>query len=59
MITPFRYVRLVFAVLIGWIVFAEPPDEFTLLGGAVIVGSGLYTLWRQAILRRRKARGHA
>ncbi|KEP71643.1 membrane protein [Thioclava dalianensis] len=58
-ITPFRYVRLVFAVLIGWIVFAEPPDEFTLLGGAVIVGSGLYTLWRQAILRRRKARGRA
>ncbi|MEX1662864.1 DMT family transporter [Thioclava sp. 15-R06ZXC-3] len=52
-ITPFRYVRLIFAVIIGWAVFAEPPDRFTLLGGAVIVGSGLYTLWRQARLRRR------
>ncbi|WP_295533803.1 DMT family transporter [uncultured Thioclava sp.] len=52
-IAPFRYVRLIFAVIIGWAVFAEPPDRFTLLGGAVIVGSGLYTLWRQARLRRR------
>ncbi|MDD8023063.1 MAG: DMT family transporter [Paracoccaceae bacterium] len=50
-ITPFRYTRLIFALIIGWAVFAESVDRYTLIGGAVIVGSGLYTLWRQARLR--------
>ena len=51
-ITPFRYTRLVFALGIGLVVFAEPVDGATLAGGAVIVASGLYTLWRQARARR-------
>lgn len=51
-ITPFRYTRLIFALIIGLVVFAEPVDTATLVGGAVIVGSGLYTLWRQARARR-------
>ncbi|MAQ38074.1 MULTISPECIES: DMT family transporter [Thioclava] len=51
-IMPFRYSRLAFAVVISTLVFAEPPDRWTLIGGAVIVGSGLYALWRQAKLRR-------
>ncbi|MBD3788517.1 MAG: DMT family transporter [Thioclava sp.] len=51
-ITPFRYTRLIFAMAISWAVFSEPPDRWTLIGGAVIVASGLYTLWRQARLRR-------
>lgn len=51
-VTPFRYTRLIFAVLIGWIAFSEPPTTATLIGGAVIVASGLYTLWRQAIVMR-------
>jgi len=51
-ITPFRYTRLIFAVAIGWAVFAERPDRFTLIGGAVIVASGLYALWRQRQLAR-------
>ena len=50
-ITPFRYTRLIFALIIGWAVFSESVDRYTLIGGAVIVGSGLYTLWRQARLR--------
>ena len=46
-ITPFRYTRLIFALIIGWAVFAETPDRWTLIGGAVIVASGLYTLARE------------
>jgi drug/metabolite transporter (DMT)-like permease len=42
-ITPFRYTRLIFALIIGWAVFSESVDRYTLIGGAVIVGSGLYT----------------
>lgn len=53
-ITPFRYSRLVFALVIGVLVFGERPDAPTLAGAALIVGSGLYTLWREARLGRRR-----
>lgn len=43
-ITPFRYTRLVFALVLGIAVFSENPDPMTLLGSAIIVGSGIYTL---------------
>lgn len=52
-ITPFRYTRLLFALVIGAVVFAEPVDSTTLIGGAVIVASGIYTLLREARLKRR------
>ena len=45
-VTPFRYTRLVFALILGVIVFAERPDLMTLLGSTIIVGSGIYTLLR-------------
>jgi len=53
-VTPFRYTRLVFALVIGVLVFAERPDAWTLTGAAVIVVSGLYTLMREARLGRRR-----
>lgn len=43
-VTPFRYTRLIFGTALGVIVFHERPDAFTLLGGAVIVVSGLFAL---------------
>ena len=46
-VTPFRYVRLVFALIIGVIVFHERPDHWTLLGAIIIVLSGLYTAFRE------------
>ncbi|WP_176518622.1 DMT family transporter [Rhodobacter maris] len=57
-ITPFRYTRLIFAVAIGWTVFAEHPDQWTLIGGLIIVASGLYTLARERA-RARAARATA
>lgn len=52
-ITPFRYSRLVFALIIGTTVFDERPDSFTLIGAALIIGSGLYTFARERALKRR------
>lgn len=46
-VTPFRYSRMLFALLIGMWVFGERPDAMMLLGAAVIVGSGIYTVWRE------------
>lgn len=45
-ITPFRYTRLVFALILGVTLFGERPDGYTLLGSAIIVASGIYTLIR-------------
>lgn len=46
-VTPFRYSRILFALFIGWIVFAERPDALMLVGAVMIVASGLFTLWRE------------
>lgn len=45
-VTPFRYTRLLFALMLGMLVFGERPDAVTLIGSAVIVVSGVYTLLR-------------
>ncbi|MFV1464278.1 MULTISPECIES: DMT family transporter [unclassified Phaeobacter] len=50
-IAPFRYTRLVFAMVLGVVVFHERPDLWTLMGSAVIVISGGFTLMRS---RRRQ-----
>lgn len=51
-ISSFRYSRMVFALAIGYIVFAERPDLLTMLGVTIIVTSGIYTLVREARLHR-------
>ncbi|MCC6006609.1 MAG: DMT family transporter [Rhodobacteraceae bacterium] len=52
-IAPFRYTRLVFALILGAIVFSEVPDGPMLAGSAMIIGSGLYTFFRERRLARR------
>ena len=51
-VAPFRYVRLVFAVLIGAFVFQEWPDVMTLCGSGLIVASGLYSFARERTRKR-------
>jgi len=43
-VTPFRYTRLVFAMVAGFIIFQERPDFWTLFGSVIIVGSGIFAL---------------
>ncbi|WP_371169928.1 DMT family transporter [Aliiroseovarius sp. 2305UL8-7] len=45
-VAPFRYSRLLFALILGVAVFGERPDFWTLLGSAIIVASGLFLLAR-------------
>jgi drug/metabolite transporter (DMT)-like permease len=51
-IAPFRYSRLVFALIVGTTVFGERPDLATLIGAAIIVGSGTYAAIREGQRRR-------
>lgn len=45
-VTPFRYTRLIFALILAVAVFGERPDLPMLIGSALIVGAGLFTLAR-------------
>jgi len=51
-LTPYTYVHLVWATLVGWIAFGSFPDAWTLAGMAVITGSGLLI----ALHERRRAK---
>lgn len=55
-IAPFRYSRLIFGVGLGVLAFGERLDGATLAGAALVIGSGLYTLYRE---RLRKVEGRA
>lgn len=50
-VSPFRYTRLIFAMVIGILVFGENPDAWTLAGSALIVASGLYTVLRSRMTK--------
>ncbi|MEM8776774.1 MAG: DMT family transporter [Pseudomonadota bacterium] len=47
-VAPFRYTNLIWALILGWLVFGELPDAITMLGALIVVGSGLFMLYREA-----------
>lgn len=51
-VAPFRYTSLLVALILGFLVFGEWPDALTSLGAAIVVATGLYTLWRERRGRR-------
>ena len=52
--TLFRYTSLIWALPLGWLVFDQWPDAMTFLGVGLVVGSGAFTLLREAKLRAAK-----
>lgn len=55
-VVPFDYTQLLWAVLLGWMIWDTHPPATTWFGAAVIVASGLYTLFREHKLGRVKPR---
>lgn len=49
---PVTFLQMVWAVLLGWAVFDEPPDAFVILGAGLIIASVSFIAWREARLRR-------
>ncbi len=45
-VTPFRYTRLIFALVLSMLLFHERPDLATWIGAALVVGSGIFALTR-------------
>lgn len=51
-VSPFRYSSILWAILIGYVVWSEVPDALTLLGTAIVVSTGVYTFIRERKLAR-------
>ena len=54
-VQPFTYLQLVFASAIGVAVFGERLETALMVGAALVVGAGLFTIWRERAARRRAA----
>jgi drug/metabolite transporter (DMT)-like permease len=51
-IQPFAYLQLVWVSIMGFALFGERPDVWTITGAGLILAAGLYTILRQARLSR-------
>lgn len=51
-VSPFRYSIMLWAMMLGWLIFGDIPDSWTIIGMMIIVGSGIFTMWRERQLRR-------
>lgn len=58
-VSPFRYTSLVFALILGLIVFGEFPNTLALVGAAIVVATGVFTLLRERLVARAAARAAA
>jgi len=54
-IAPFLYTQVIWMTLAGYLVFGDVPDRWTIIGGGVVIASGLY-LWHRERVRAREAR---
>lgn len=46
-VAPFRYTSLVWAIVLGWLVFGQLPGVLTLTGAGIVIATGLFTLYRE------------
>ncbi|MBL8700382.1 MAG: DMT family transporter [Alphaproteobacteria bacterium] len=51
-LAPFLYASLPWVTLLGWIVFGDLPDRWTVVGAAIVIASGIYVFYRERHLRR-------
>lgn len=50
-LAPYPYLQMVWMIITGYLVFAQLPDMWTLVGAAVVIASGLYAIHRERVLR--------
>ena len=48
-ISPFEYSALIWATLLGFLLWGELPDAITLVGAGIVISSGLYIIYRETV----------
>ena len=49
-----QYMQLIYGAILGYILFSEVPDAYTIVGAAIIIGSSIYIYRREALVKRGK-----
>ncbi|WP_420960169.1 DMT family transporter [Brucella sp. IR073] len=52
-VAPFRYTSLLWAILLGFVIFGDVPDLPMVIGSVIVVLSGIYMLYRESVASRR------
>ena len=52
LLAPFSFTQLIWVTILGFLVFGDFPDNYTLLGAAIVVGSGGYVFYRENVVKR-------
>lgn len=55
-VVPMDYTSLLWATVLGWLVFGNLPAPTTWIGAPIIIGSGLFIVWREHVRRRSETR---
>ncbi|MFC5583945.1 DMT family transporter [Nitratireductor kimnyeongensis] len=53
-IAPFEYTSMLLAIVIGYFAFGDVPTLYTLVGGMIVIGAGLFIIWRERRLGLRR-----
>ncbi len=53
-LAPFSYTQFVWVIIIGYVVFGDFPDRWSLIGIAVIVASAIYIATHQRLVERQR-----
>lgn len=55
-VAPFEYSSILFGLVVGYLLFADVPTMYTLVGGAIVVASGMFIVWREQRLGLERAK---
>ncbi|WP_333831650.1 DMT family transporter [Rubrimonas sp.] len=50
-LAPFEYSSMIYGLALGWLLFSEAPSVQVLIGAAIVIGAGLFIIWRERQLR--------
>jgi drug/metabolite transporter (DMT)-like permease len=56
-LAPFMYTQLVWVIALGFLIFADLPNLWTITGASIVVASGLYLLHRERVVGKRTKSG--
>ncbi len=46
-VAPFEYTSMILAIVVGYLAFGDVPTVHMLIGGAIVVGAGIFIIWRE------------
>lgn len=53
-LAPFNYLTLLWATALGFVLFGDLPDFWTVVGSAIVIGSGLFIIYRERVRRAQR-----